>query len=280
LPPPAAGQPLAVARVGKRLVAHALTPAPAYLPAAQAIATEDGAALVLDEAVDSRVLIAGCDPALSLLARHALAAGVAVSLVPANSAQSLRWLRSGHTHLAGCHLADEAGGMNLDAVQRELGRTAAAVVTFAGWEEGFVVGAGNPKSIRTAADLARRNIKLINRESGAGARSLLDRHLQQAGLPADRVQGYEETAPGHLAAAWQVAAGWADVCVAPLAAARAFGLSFVPLASERFDLVMRKEHLMLPGVSRLLDILNRAALRQELSAFAGYDVSATGGRIR
>jgi molybdate-binding protein len=81
---------------------------------------------------------------------------------------------------------------------------------------------------------------------------------------------------GHLAAAYCVFAGNADVCLATRSAARAFGLDFVPLQSERYDLVMRKRTANLPAVKAFLDVLQRATLRRKLEVLAGYDTSHTG----
>jgi len=81
---------------------------------------------------------------------------------------------------------------------------------------------------------------------------------------------------GHLPAALAVSLKEADCCIATRSAARAFGLSFIPLATERYDLVVRRQHLRLPAVQALLDVLNRAAIRQKLEVLAGYDTSHTG----
>jgi len=73
-----------------------------------------------------------------------------------------------------------------------------------------------------------------------------------------------------------VSLGEADCCIATRSAARAFGLSFTPLATERYDLVIRRQYLRLPAVQALLDVLNRAAVRRRLETLAGYDTRHTG----
>jgi putative molybdopterin biosynthesis protein len=116
----------------------------------------------------------------------------------------------------------------------------------------------------------------VNREPGSGSRGLLDQLLEKAGMEAQKVQGYERIAYGHLAAAYFVVSGDADVCLATRSAAQTFGLDFVPLHSERYDLVMRKKTADLPAVKAFLDVLQRAALRRKLEVLAGYDTSNTG----
>jgi molybdate-binding protein len=119
----------------------------------------------------------------------------------------------------------------------------------------------------------------VNREPGSGSRGLLDQLLEKAGMDANKVQGYERIAYGHLAAAYCVVARDADVCLATRSAARTFGLDFIPLHSERYDLVMRKRTADLPAVKALLDVLQRATLRRKLEVLAGYDTTETGALV-
>ena len=73
--------------------------------------------------------------------------------------------------------------------------------------------------------------------------------------------------------------GQADVCLATRSAARTFDLHFIPLRSERYDLVMRRQTAGLPSVAAFLDILQRATLRRKLEVLAGYDTSETGALV-
>ena len=128
------------------------------------------------------------------------------------------------------------------------------------------------------ADLGRKDILFVNRESGAGSRVLLDGQLRKLKIEPRRVRGYDCRAPGHLAAAWQVKTGAADCCLATQTAARLFGLDFIPLQSSRYDLVVRKERMNLPAVQVLFDVITRRAFRLELRGVAGYDTEVTGRR--
>ncbi len=283
-----AGQPVQLCRVAKRLVAAAPSPIAWYVPASDAIAAAKSAAGKLNVEIhggmesleDKRILIAGCDPGISVLARHAHAAGVELVLAHRNSSQALELLRDNLIHVAGAHLRDEPSGeSNVPAIARIFPKNAVAVISFALWEEGIVTAPGNPKSIRGVEDLARRDVAMVNRETGAGSRLLLDTRLAKAGIEPSRVRGYAKTAPGHLAAAWQVRTGAADACIATGVAARIYGLGFVPLASERYDLAIRRAHLDLPAVQAMLDTLNRARFRRELETIGGYDMRPAGRRV-
>jgi molybdate-binding protein len=234
-----------------------------------------------DEAPQKRLLLAGCDPATSLLS-HLVEriSGVEIVSAAASSQLALSWLKEGKVHIAGSHLEDpKSGEFNLPYVREEFPGEDILVITFAKWEEGFVVAPGNPKSIRAAEDLTRRGVRFMNREAGSGSRVLLDKLLIAAGIARSKVDGYDRTALGHLPAAFRVSAGEADACVATRSAAQAFGLDFVPLHGARYDLVMRKRTGDLPSVKAFLDVLQRATLRRKLEALAGYDTTQTGAQL-
>jgi molybdate-binding protein len=189
-------------------------------------------------------------------------------------------LKAGAIHIAGTHIRDEqTGESNLPTIGKLFRSKTVAVVSFALWEEGIVIAHGNPKSIRSVADFARPDVKIANREKGAGSRSLLDTYLHRIGLTGSKVSGYDEIASGHLPAARRVKSGEADCCLATKAAARVFGLDFLPLVSERYDLVVRRQHLKLQQVQALFETLGRSAFRRELEGLGGYDASVAGSRV-
>jgi molybdate-binding protein len=233
-----------------------------------------------EKELGKRLMVAGCDPGISVLSRHLQRAGIELVAVSRNSSQSLDLLKQGLVHIAGTHLRDDATGeSNIPAVRRRFANHAVAVIGFALWEEGIVAVRGNPKGIREIADFARRDIAIVNREPGAGCRLMLDSHLDRLGIAAQSIRGYGQIALGHLPAAWHVLTGKADCCIATRAAARVFGLDFIPLLSERYDLVIRKADLNVPGVQALLDTLGRAAFRRELEGLGGYDTRSAGDRL-
>ena len=285
------GLPVQICQVDRRTMGVSPSPVAWYLPPADAVVIDSGekgpgprrarVQMFQDaEQFGNRLLMAGCDPAMSVLARHLQKANIELVLAHRNSSQALDLLRSGSVHIAGSHLRDEATGeSNLPQVRKLFPRGTAVVFAFAVWEEGIVVAKGNPKAIREIADFARKGIALVNREPGSGSRSLLDSSLKRLGIASSKVTGYKQVAHGHLPAAWQVRMGHADCCVATRAAARVFGLDFIPLISERYDLVIRKQHIALPGMQLLLDTLNRTAFRRELEGLGGYDTSGAGKRM-
>jgi len=280
------GQAVRVCQVGSTLVSIPVNASPAYLPEADGVISKVGPApgkakLVVfpqEEGFRKKLVLAGCDPAIGLLSRLVeKVSGVEIVSASASSTLALQWLKEGKVHVAGSHLEDpETGDFNLPYLRREFPNDDLAVVTFARWEEGLVTAPGNPKHLKTASDLARKSIRFVNRESGSGSRALLDRLLAEASIPQAKIAGYDRIAYGHLSAAYTVLANDADCCLATRSAAQTFGLGFVPLRSERYDFVMRRQTLNLPVAQTFLDVLQRASLRRRLEVLAGYDTSQTG----
>jgi molybdate-binding protein len=285
---PQTGQAVQLCRVDKHLMSAAPSPVPWYFPAADAVVAEkpgpQGKTRVqifqTEGDFSNRILVAGCDPGISVLSRHVQAAGVEMVLAHRNSSQALSLLRKGCVHVAGTHLRDESSGeSNLPEIDRLFAKNSVAAISFAVWEEGILTVRGNQKNIRGIEDFARKDVSIANREEGSGCRALIDARLEKAGIDARKVRGYEHLAAGHLAAAWQVQSGAVDCCVATRAASRLFGLNFIPLVSERYDLVVRKQHLDLPRMQNLLDTLSRSDFRRELEGLGGYDTRVTGQRV-
>lgn len=283
---PVKGQPVRICQIGSRWVSVPVSASPYYLPEADGIIKRIGhtasrADLVVfakEEAAQKRLVLAGCDPATGLLSRMVeKISGVEIVSAAASSKLALTWLSEGKVHIAGSHLEDpKTGEFNLPFIRKVFPGGDFSVVTFAQWEEGLVVVSGNPKRVRKVEDLVRKKIRFVNREPGSGSRALIDKLLENAGMEAHRVQGYDRIAYGHLAAAYSVVSGDADACLATRSAAQTFGLDFIPLKSERYDLVMRKRTADLPAAKAFFDVLQRATLRRKLEVLAGYDTSQTG----
>ena len=226
-----------------------------------------------------KVVIAGCDPGMFLAAEH-IRRRDKENLVPClmGSSMAIGALQRGEVHVAGVHLADDRSGTwNLPYLERNLTGIDCFVVTFAHWEEGLILRQGNPKKIRSVADLARSGVRIVNREIGSGARRLLDGQLETCGIQNDRIKGYKDEVPSHLEVASKVRAGLADTGIGVRAAASICGLDFVPLQRERYDLVIPKIHYeTLQGLKILLDTIVTRPFRSELEALGGYDTRETG----
>lgn len=232
----------------------------------------------LDGARDT-LLCAGCAPAGGILAARASAArtGGRVVWLDRSSGAALELLARGQVHVAGAHLYDEdAREFNVPFVQRRLPGRSMLIFNLARWQAGLVVAPGNPRRIRGVRDLARADIRFVPRPRGAAAQDLIERLLRREGLQAATQTPL--VARGHMDVARFVALGLADAGVALPEAARAHGLDFIPLAEERFDLILAKEHAGDPRIVRLLDLLSARSFRREMETLGGH-VTRDAGRL-
>jgi len=191
-------------------------------------------------------------------------------------------LRDGLCHLAGSHLLDPATGeYTLPFVDKLVGDgPEMAVIRLVHRDQGLIVPAGNPAGLDGVEDLTRPGLRYVNRQRGAGTRALLDHELARRGIDPAGVSGYSREEHTHLAVAAAVAAGRADTGMGILAAARAFGLGFVPVAKEPYDLVLRASTLADALLAPLWTLLDRPDFRAGVEALGGYSCAETGRRIR
>jgi putative molybdopterin biosynthesis protein len=229
------------------------------------------------------VAIGSHDLVLDLAASALRAADPSVTLASSNvgSLGGLVALRDGLCHIAGSHLLDPATGTyTLPYVERVLADRDVAVVRLVHREQGLIVAPGNPLGLRGVDDLARPELRYVNRQRGAGTRVLLDEELARRDIAPAAVPGYSREEHTHLAVAAAVAAGRADCGLGVLAAARAFGLGFVPVTEEPYDLVVAREALDDPPLAPLWELLGSEGFRAAVEDLGGYRTEEMGRRIR
>jgi len=237
----------------------------------------------IDEIAGTIVAIGSHDLVLDLAASALRAGDPMMTLASSNvgSLGGLVALRDGLCHLAGSHLLEPATGeYTLPYVDRILGGTDVSVVRLVHRDQGLMVAAGNPLGLTGIGDLARPGIRYVNRQRGAGTRVLLDFELSRLGISPDAVAGYAREEPTHLAAAAAIAAGRCDAGLGIMAAARAFGLDFVPVAREPYDLVVAADAMDSPLLAPLWSLLRSEQFKASVTALGGYSTEETGRRIR
>ncbi|MGQ9858836.1 MAG: molybdopterin biosynthesis protein [Thermodesulfobacteriota bacterium] len=225
------------------------------------------------------VAIGSHDLTLDLIHDRLRAQGRGYGLASSNvgSLGGLIAVRKGQAHLAGTHLLDpETGEYNFPYLRRYLHGVDVRMVHLAYREQGLMVAAGNPLGIHGIQDLTRPAVRFINRQAGSGTRVLLDFHLRKLGIRPEEIQGYSREEYTHMAVAVAVASGAADVGMGILAAARALGLEFIPVCSERYDLVIPTEHFDTEGIQLLLAIIGSEEFRELVRGMGGYDPSESG----
>lgn len=241
--------------------------------------------LLRDQAeIESTIVAIGShDLALDLLASHLRRAGVGRRLSSANvgSLGGLMALQRHDAHIAGTHLLDEeTGEYNLGYVRRLLPNEEIVLVHLAYRDQGFVLPPGNPLGLTKLNDLVRPGVRFVNRQRGAGTRVLLDYHVRQQGLSPESIVGYQREEFTHMAVAAAVQSGAASVGLGISAAARALGLTFVPLFSERYDLAIPRRHWESDLLAPLRLMLADPGYRAAVEALGGYDVSRMGEEVR
>ena len=180
-------------------------------------------------------------------------------------------------HFAGSHLLDTAtGDYNLSYIRRYLPDMPVALVTLVHRWQGFMVPAGNPKKIEGIGDLVRPDVVFVNRQSGSGTRILLDYELVKAGIPPERIVGYNNEEYTHMNVAMAVASGAADTGLGILTAAKALSLDFIPVTRERYDLVIPHAYLADEKIQLLLEIIRSDEFKEKALAMGGYEVHETG----
>jgi putative molybdopterin biosynthesis protein len=217
------------------------------------------------------------DMTLDLLAQHLAEYDRRFVSNNVGSQGGLLALQRREAHVAGSHLLDpETGQYNLSYINQYLPGRSMRVLSLVRREQGLMVRKGNPRRITSIDDLTRKDISFINRQRGAGTRVLLDYHLKLRGLAADSIRGYDEEEYTHLGVAAAIASGRADTGLGIAAAAIALDLDFIPMFSERYDLIIPREYIDGDLLHPLFQVIENFWFKNAVSALPGYDVSEMG----
>lgn len=187
-------------------------------------------------------------------------------------------IKKSEAHAAGTHLLDEQSGeYNVAFIRKFLKNVPLKLINLVHREQGLIVRKGNPKNIRSIEDLTRDDVVFINRQTGSGTRLLTDKCLRDKGIAPQNIRGYDKEEFTHMGVASAVLSGAADTGMGILTAAMALDLESIPVANERYDLLIRKEHLGVPMLQALLQVITSDAdFRSAVLSLGGYDVSDMG----
>ncbi|MDD1668744.1 MAG: molybdopterin biosynthesis protein [Methanomicrobiales archaeon] len=225
------------------------------------------------EAENALILTGSHDPALDLLADRLAQAGIELHSAHQGSMGGLIALKKRVCHGAPMHLLAEDGSYTIPYLRRHLPGEQLVVFCLAGREQGIISREG-----LGLGDLPKA--RFINRQKGSGTRILLDHLLAREGIPPGSIAGYDLEVTTHLAVALAVKTGEADAGLGVFSAAKAFGLSFVPVAREPYELVFHAGTWEDPRVKALAAAVTSPPFREGLEALGGYDVTLTGGLRR
>lgn len=233
--------------------------------------------IILPKTKKPAVIFSGShDLALEGIADH-LEKHVTLLSLPVGSLDGLVNLRQGLCQISGSHLLDVTGEYNTPFIRHLFPDQNVEIVTLAYRTQGLMLTEGNPKGIRQIGDVAKPNVRFVNRNAGSGTRLWFDAEIRKLKISSEDINGYEKEVKTHTEAADLIAANKADAALGLQAAAHQHGLDFIPLFEERYDLILPRENekTLLP----LLDYLQTSAFRNELNSLTGYNSAHSGEEI-
>src|SRR5580704_10547453 len=209
------------------------------------------------------VIMGSHDIALDVVVGALAERGFSARTIAVGSLGGVAALSRGECDLAPVHLVDPATGL----YNKHLVSSGLALVP--GWRrmQGFVYRSGDSRfdgrsaSEALKAALSDPAVLMVNRNAGSGTRVLIDGLL--GGV---RPAGYPNQPRSHNAVAAAVAQNRADwgVCIAPVA--RMYGLSFLPIAPEEYDFLLREVRRDRPAVQAFLAALHDEKTRARVRA--------------
>jgi len=200
-----------------------------------------------------------------------------LALLPGGSLDGLKRFGEGAALAAGLHLFDaETGAYNVPTVSGTFPALGAVLIEWACRRQGLVVAAGNPLGIASLRDLTAKGARVVARQPEAGSYLLLAHLLEQAEMALADLDCIDETARSETDLGLAILEGRADAGLAVEAAAGTLKLDFVPLADERYDLLMRRRDYFEPPMQGLLAFAGSPAFAARAAQMGGYDLSGTG----
>ncbi len=219
------------------------------------------------------------DPVLDMLHTYMRKSYPEFYIFSANigSTDGLKALNMGYTDIAWSHLLDpKSGQYNIPFLSNYLPNVKPVVVNLFHRDLGFVVAHKNPLRIRGFEDLAKKEVRLINRQKGSGTRVLLDHHLKKMKISTSNINGYEREVYTHFEVGLSILSKEADVGIATVAVSKLLGLPFIPITQECFDMILDQSTFFEKGIQAFIEILNSQEFRNRIGGLGSYDFKDSG----
>ncbi|MEH7095919.1 molybdopterin biosynthesis protein [Neobacillus vireti] len=229
----------------------------------------------LEEIKNAIVFSGSHDLTIDLLSSQLKRARTELKIVSSHvgSMAGIMAIRKGEAHVAGIHLLDPSTKQyNRSYINKLLAGQDVVLYPFLKRMQGWILPQGNPLEIKSVTDLVRAGANFVNRQKGAGTRILFDLLLEEAGLSAEEITGYDREMFSHLAVAAEVKGDERGAGLGIYPAAKAMGLDFIPVADEEYDLVMKREFYESDSGRQLIDIIQSPAFREQVEKIGGYQV--------
>ncbi len=228
---------------------------------------------------NSLVIIGSHDPLLDELGNmlHIADPGLYMSSSHVGSMGGIMALRRGESHPAGCHLLDTVTGIyNKAFIKKYFPKGGVKLVRCVGRQQGLMVAKGNPLNIEKFSDIAKGGVRYVNRQKGSGTRILTDYLCKTNSVDTDSIYGYEREELTHTSVAVQIASGSADVGMGIYSAAQLYGLDFIPICIEEYDLLIPDHAWDSPQTQAMLEVLRSDEFKAKLLDMGGYTLDAPG----
>ena len=214
------------------------------------------------------LVLAGCDPAVGLLAaEYARTTHFRMLVLSRSSRQSLNLLRDGLVHVAGLHLAESRSPEKNVKAAKEILKVPFRLLRVANWQEGLTL--APELDFKTIKQVLSAHVRWVGREPGSGARQVLDEVLDGAAAPSF-------IARDHQGVVEAVRSGWADAGISVRLVSEEAGLRFIMVRDEAYDLCIPEQYMDDPRVMGLVEVIKSNPLRNMLGDLPGYDVKETG----
>lgn len=232
-----------------------------------------------DRLKNTLVVIGSHDPLLDELANmmHMENPEVYMSSAHVGSMGGIMAIRRGEAHAAGCHLLDtETGEYNRAFIKKYFPMGGVKLLRCVGRQQGLMLQKGNPMKIEGFKDVANNGVRYVNRQKGSGTRILTDYLCKKEGIAPEKIYGYDREELTHTSVATQIASGSADAGMGIYSAAKLYGLDFLPVCIEEYDLLIPDHAWGSPMVRQLVASLKSPAFRKKIESMGGYTLERPG----
>lgn len=233
----------------------------------------------LEDLKNTLVAIGSHDPLLDELADmlHLSNPNLYLSSSHVGSMGGLMAVKRGETHIAGTHLLDESNGSYNDCfIKKYFPNGGVRLVECVGRTQGIMVAKGNPLNIKTVKDFTKEGLRYVNRQKGSGTRILFDYLCKKEKIDTAKIYGYDREEFTHSSVATQIANNSADAGMGIYSAANIYGLDFIPVCTEVYDLLISDSAWDTPMVKALIKILQSDEFKERLENLGGYTLDKPG----
>ena len=233
----------------------------------------------LEKLRNTLVVIGSHDPLLDEVADmlHLEDSSLFMSSSHVGSMGGIMAIRRGEAHAAACHLLNtQDGSYNRSFMKKYFPRGDVKLVRCVGRQQGLMVARGNPLNIQKFSDIAAEGVRYVNRQKGSGTRILTDYLCKQENLDTSAIYGYDREELTHTSVAAQIVSGSADAGMGIYSAAKLYGLDFIPICIEEYDLIIPDHAWEAPMVRQLIATLKSDGFRDKILSLGGYTVENPG----